>query len=431
MNVASRSSETDDDYFKNEYTISHLELFFFDAETGAFVTRLTINDLTQDEDPPDKQYDITYISKEHGVRTGVYNIFAVANHDHLPEVINHQDELLNLTDSITYHSGIEANIPEKGPVMTSQPTKLLAIDLRPWADKRYYLSIQMERVLAKLQIGVAQDKFELKHQGHKYADINITNYKLVNLNTRYYLFQHYDSLTQLTDQPQFQLPDHFTPYTGQSNTYVVDPLFYQKIPTRTSTIQLSHYFASWFGNFTTENFASMPAAGSHGYSYILENTTFSTSQKNGYSPGVVFKAAVSPTFVYLYNAKTRTLQEETRPEYWPETLYLYNFNFYGSLHAVYLASSLALDELLTYTDAQLNTYGIKQCKFNMGTYETFYTYWIQHQKDNEPMSPMNYAIVRNNFYKLTVSGISGLGNSSIQPDILRNNYPNSYVDIEK
>ena len=75
--------------------------------------------------------------------------------------------------------------------------------------------------------------------------------------------------------------------------------------------------------------------------------------------------------------------------------------------------------------------GIKQCKFNMGVYETYYTYWIRHQTDTPThMIPMEYAIVRNNFYKINIKGVSGIGDSSIIPDIMRDNYPNSYEDIE-
>jgi hypothetical protein len=89
-----------------------------------------------------------------------------------------------------------------------------------------------------------------------------------------------------------------------------------------------------------------------------------------------------------------------------------------------------LDELEKYTDAQLKQYGIKQCMFNMGVYETFYTYWIRHRNNpTDWMGPMQYGIVRNNFYQLVVSGVSGLGNSSITPDVLRDNYPNSYTDV--
>ena len=130
LNVAAPNL-SEEDYFQNEYTVSHLELFFFDAETKKFVTKAVINDLTQDEDSYDKQYDISYIIRSLGIRVGIYNVFAIANYDYSPISINNQDELINLTDNITYQSGIEANIPDKGPVMTNRATSQLSIDLIP------------------------------------------------------------------------------------------------------------------------------------------------------------------------------------------------------------------------------------------------------------------------------------------------------------
>ena len=46
----------------------------------------------------------------------------------------------------------------------------------------------------------------------------------------------------------------------------------------------------------------------------------------------------------------------------------------------------------------------------------YYTYWIRHVADDaaDVISPMEYAIVRNNIYQLNVVSISGLGSS--QPD---------------
>lgn len=430
LNVAAPNL-SEEDYFQNEYTVSHLELFFFDAETKKFVTKAVINDLTQDEDADDKQYDISYIIRSLGIRVGIYNVFAIANYDYSPISINNQDELINLTDKITYQTGMEANIPDKGPVMTNRATSQLSIDLIPWAGKKYVMAIELERVLAKIQIGVAQNGFEIKHEDKKYAEVNLTNYKLVNLNKEYYLFQHKDVMSELGSQPQFQLPNHFSNYTDEGNQYIVDPYFYRKTSSMSDANKFADHYVSWFGEFNTKNFASMPAAGNYGYVYILENTSFRTSQKNGYSPGIVFKGAVSPVFVYLYDNKTKTLIEEQRPEYWPHTIYLYKYNFYGSIQAINVASGLMLDELVTYTDSQLKNYGIKQCKFNMGVYETYYTYWIRHRINaGNQMGPMSYGVVRNNFYKLTVAGVSGIGDSEIVPDIMRDNYPNSYVDIE-
>lgn len=430
LRVATRANSADEYYFHNEYTISQLYIYFFDAETKEFYTRVSADGLTKEEYHNDTEYDITYLFETVRLHAGVYDIFTIANFDYAPEEVKDEAELLNLVDSLTYQEGIEANMPDKGPVMTNRATSHLAVNLMPYINKYYVLQVELERAIAKLQIGVSQNTFPLTHDYRKYADINITNYKLVNMNRRYYLFQHRDNLPTLTAQPVFTLPFHFDDYSECGEEYVVDPYFYEKTPNVTDAKRFAKYYRSWFGDFTTEDFASMPSADNHGFAYVLENTAFKSVQKNGYSPGIVFKGAVSPVFVYLYDFNEHMLKEERRPEYWPKTIYLYNYNFYGSIQAVNVASGLGLDELQTYTDAQLKPYGIKQCMFNMGVYETYYTYWIQHRSNtDEPMGPMRYGIVRNNFYQMTITGISGLGNSVITPEILRDNYPNSYADV--
>lgn len=430
MKVPAASGDASEYYFHNEYSISRLDIYFFNAATKAFFTKAMITDLTEAETPSDANYDITCVFDDVKIHSGIYDIFFVANYDNAPEEPANEMELLNMIDSITYKAGIEANIPEKGPVMTNRATDFQAVDLIPWMNKTYVMNIEMERVVAKLQIGVGYNSFQLTHNSKKYADINITNYKFVNLNKQYYLFQHKDELTTLSEKPEFQFPNHFSEYKDAGEQYVVDPLFYEKNENTGNVNAFGSYYQSWFGNFTTEDFASMPSAGNYGYAYILENTSFKTFQKNGYSPGIVFKAAVSPVFVYLYDYTNYTLQEEYRPEYWPKTIYLYKYNFYGSISAINKASGLALDELITYTDAQLKSYGIKQVNFNMGSYETFYTYWIRHRNSPAiPMGPMEYGIVRNNFYRMIVVGVNGIGDSKITPQCVRDNYPNSYEDI--
>jgi len=430
VKVPKRGGDIDEYYFHNEYTISTLYIYFFDANTKQFFSKASVTGLTKEESYYDTQYDITYLFNTIRLHAGVYDIFTIANYDYAPEEVTDEVEFLNMVDSLTYQDGIEANMPDKGPVMTNRATSLLGVDLVSWINKYYVLNVEMERAVAKLQIGVAQNSFQLSHDGKKYADINLTNYKLVNLNRCYYIFQHRDSLPTFTEQPAFTLPYYFREYSDDGEQYVIDPYFYQKKNDVASVARFKQYYKSWFGAFTTEDFASMPSADNHGYAYILENTAFKDCQKNGYSPGIVFKGAVSPVFVYLYNFSEHALKAEYRPEYWPKTIYLYKYDFYGSIQAINVASGLTLDELETYTDDQLKVYGIKQCKFNMGVYETFYTYWIHHRSNaTDKMGAMEYGIVRNNFYKLIVTGISGVGHSTITPNVMRDNYPNSYTDV--
>lgn len=431
MNVVTRSSEDPEQYhFHNEYLITRLDIYFFDAETKKFYTKLKIEDVTELKPISESKYDISYFSDNIRILAGVYDIFAIANYEYAPDDAEDEVDFLNLVDSITYKEGIEPNIPDRGPIMTNRATSSLAVDFSTSLNKDHLIEIDLERVMAKLQIGVSQNTFQLKHNMRKYADINITNYKLVNLNRQYYLFQHKDVLYALTKQPVFILPNNFSDYSDEGDEYVVDPLFYKKTSQRFDAERFRDYYLSWYGNYTTEDFAAMPSAQNYGYAYVLENTAFKTNQKNGYSSGIIFKAAVNPVLVYLYNSKEQTLKEEYRPEYWPKTIYFYNYNFYGNIQALNVATGFELDELVTYTDEQLKPYGIKQCNFNMGVYETYYTYWIQHRsKDEDSMGPMEYGIVRNNYYKIKIVDISGIGTSTITPEIMRDNYPNSYSDV--
>lgn len=428
--LPNRASGNEEYFFHNEYIISKLNLYFFDTNTKKLFTMIPITEMTE-EPTDDSQYDITYIYKTLKIKAGVYDIFAIANYEDAPETVSNENEFLNLVDNLTYAEGILASIPDKGPVMTSCATSQLAVNLIPYINKEYMLTIPMQRVLAKLQIGVRQNSFQLLHEGKKYADINLTNYRLVNLNKSYYLFPHRDILSKLTPQPEFVMQYNFLDYNDVGDEYIVDPYFYDKKPDLSDAEKFEEYYESWFGNYNSSlDMAPMPTAGNFGFAYILENTAYKDSQKNGYTTGIVFKGSVSPVYVYLYDFDNKTLREEYRPEYWPKRLYLYKYEFYGSIQAVNVASGFTLDELQTYTDAGLKPYGIKQCVFNMGAYETYYTYWIRHRNiPAYPMGTMEYGIIRNNFYKLIVTGITGLGNSVIIPDIMRDNYPNSYADV--
>jgi len=417
-------------YFHNEYTISHLDVYFFDAESERLVTIISTGNLTEADDIYDTEYDVSYLFRNIRIHVGKFDIFLVANYPHTLDHITSEAELVDLIDSDTYSNAIFASIPPEGPVMTNRATLLNDIDLTPYVNRDYVASIEVERVMAKLQIGVAKNSFPLTHNGRTYAEVHITNYKFVNLNRSYYLFQHRDELTTLHEQPDFQFPFHYGDYNEEGYQYVVDPLFYLKQPTLDALNSYGAECASWYGNFSGSDFAAMPAAGNYGLAYILENTAFSSSQLNGYSPGIVFKASVSPTFVYLYNQGERQLNEEYRPEYWPQIIYLFKHNFYGSIQAINRAGNLQLDELQTYSDDELRQYGIKQCKFNMGSYETHYTYWIQHrQPGDSPMGPMRYGVVRNHFYRMVISGVTGIGYSEINPEVMREDYPNSFADV--
>lgn len=67
--------------------------------------------------------------------------------------------------------------------------------------------------------------------------------------------------------------------------------------------------------------------------------------------------------------------------------------------------AVTLDRSGVVTRVALRPYGVS-------TYENatcYYTWWVKHSNDNSKVGPMEYGIVRNNIYKLTVKSVAGLG----------------------
>lgn len=411
----------DENILYHESLISQLYLYFYDANTKKLASEFQLEDITRQEIRP--SYDMTYLCKTLRIPVGYYDVFAIANYENAPTNIEDEDEFLSLQDSTTFKKGILSTVSEAGAIMTNNASTCLGLDFTKAAGSHLFLTIDMERVVSKIMISKAQDTFELTNNGQKYAEVSLTNYKFINLNTRFYLFRHTARLDRFEAPDRYILPDNFQPTLTANNEYVIDPTFFLKDPEGQHLSELSSLFKSSLTHPNGSDFAAFPSVGQYGLAYILENCSYKTCQKNGYSTGVIFKASVSPAFVFLYDKATGNLVKETRPEYFTETLYLYNFNFYGSLKALNQASGLSLDESKTYTDAELATVEVKQIRFNMGIYETYYTYWIRHNDSarTADMSAMTYAIVRNNYYQLTIEGISGLGDSEIVGEPLRDN----------
>ena len=149
--------------------------------------------------------------------------------------------------------------------------------------------------------------------------------------------------------------------------------------------------------------------------YLLldfENTSITSTDKNGvtyyfldyaeenvvskdlaetqcakYCTGIVFKAKYTPAGI--------TAESDG-------SFYQYNNKFYGTLDQI--KNELGVGYI---GPADMERYGIT--KYEGGI--CYYTYWIKHADDGDDtkVSPMEYAIVRNNIYQINVTGVSGIG----------------------
>lgn len=439
-----------------ECLVSMVDFYFFDPVSKQLVQKTRVENpdvITYTSGPYYEQKVVVYQINNVQIRPGKYNVYAVANYDGVSKTITDQDTFLNLVDKDAYKAGVTMDIPTlykedgteiKGPVMTSPATEHINLDLTSYKGKSYPLTINLNRVLAKIQLrqytGDNNRYFTLCQEGKDpstdwYARITITNYKYVNMNKCFYLFQHYDYLPAWDVQTTFDFPSNFIvkeSYTDDE--YVIDPHFYEKVNTTEAVNQMADKYYNWYGNFTLDNMNTMPASKNpaqettNSCRYILENTCYKDYQKNGYSPGVVLQANVVPNSVKTWDTTSNTWIDEPAQTH-KSTIYLYNFQFYSTIADINRVSGLTLENR-TYTDAELAAYNIKQCKAtDKSEYETFYIYWIRENVSAVPMTSMNYGVVRNHFYNLCIVGVSGLGNSVVTPETLRDNHPNSYVDV--
>ena len=146
----------------------------------------------------------------------------------------------------------------------------------------------------------------------------------------------------------------------------------------------------------------------HFLSYVSENTLPGVeAQINGLSTGVVFRG-------YLHDGTAKLSGTEN--------LYVYANKYYGNWAAVQTAATPGTDAALTgaYEAVKADPTDLAACAtagFTVytpdasGNYPVYYYYWNRHNDndDNFKMGPMEFAVVRNNVYKLAVTKINNFG----------------------
>ena len=149
--------------------------------------------------------------------------------------------------------------------------------------------------------------------------------------------------------------------------------------------------------------------------YSLENCSMWQAQKNGYSTGVMFKASFTPNNnVYSVGGDGNLVLAD--PSSYPDSLYFYNYKFYTSYEALGKAG-LDLSQITGAED--LDYHKVKHFGKRDGKFVCYYDYWIKHMDNNDPyvMGIMEFAVVRNNLYRLLITSITELGFSTPNIDI--------------
>lgn len=115
------------------------------------------------------------------------------------------------------------------------------------------------------------------------------------------------------------------------------------------------------------------------------------AQRSTYCTGIVFKAQYIPKGFE---------DKQDKSFYW------YSGKAYASWDEIGIAG---------LTESNYEDYGVIYYREGI----CYYTYWIRHADDDNPdvISPMEYAIVRNNIYQLQINSISKIGGNTPQDEV--------------
>ena len=403
------------------------------------------------------------------LENGTYNVIVVAN----PGTDWWTGRSITLADVRDYIQTTAWTVSESGYsnfVMTSAADATLTLNSNPESDPAT-AEVNVERMAARLDYK-AEAPYTCTDPAYSGATVEITGAALVNnLTEGSYLLKRVAD--DVNGNNLSYLGDETADENGVATNYVLDPWTASKNGNLYGTwfMNGSPDPNWWAGYVQPVTSVSDGAETWQRIGYTLENTTAADAAGSDYSTGVVFKAKFYPkgvanytdgeTFFALGNRLFASMEDMMKNFYgskfdelddlikkcetWRDVKQFitstlltndpsgYNKYLEGLAEgkddtgAVSDASSLiwsnymlnecgyskdengkvVLDQNGKVTRIALKPYGTR-------TYEDatcYYTWWVRHSNDNDDTKKdiMEYAIVRNNIYKITVESIYSLG----------------------
>lgn len=158
--------------------------------------------------------------------------------------------------------------------------------------------------------------------------------------------------------------------------------------------------------------------------YCYENTMLKDKQKNGYTTGIVFKAEIAPSKMMQKKTGSGGVEENSTFTSMSEIFY-HSGIFYKDIAALKEAGVLLADGTTSSSasgaPADLKKNDVQCFKKGSadGKFVCYYPYWIKHiPSENVAEDVMEFGIVRNNVYQVTVTGIQGVGKDGVTEDII-------------
>lgn len=447
---------------KDEYKVTKANLYLFPGGTGSsfgsakLTEIISISQFTQTTTTTTDQKTIVWTSKKTALTPGDYRIYIVVNGtvngvgDSDKETLTEADFLAKTTAAAT---SVIAAVPSDGLVMASRSPNSNNSNTLPYIaqeitkDPEQTIAATVERVMGKITVTAGGTNASSAATANKYTsfsttvtaignitDITLKNYYVVNARKEGYYFRHVDKESTVTN------PLTEANYGNSSATlpYVTDPKTYNK--TYTSTPALANSYGDWylqgssafgllsFGTFSG-TYTDMPGYSSGAVetkvaAYCYENTMLKDKQKNGYTTGIVFKAEIAPSKMMQKKSSGDGVEETTTIGSIGEIFY-HSGIFYKDIEALKEAGVLLADGTTSSSasgaPADLKKNDV-QCfkKGNTdGKFFCYYPYWIKHLPSADTAEDvMEFGIVRNNVYQVTVASIQGVGKDGVTENII-------------
>lgn len=446
----------------DEYKVTKANLYLFPGGTGSsfgsakLTEIISISQFTQTTTTTTDQKTIVWTSKKTALTPGDYRIYIVVNGT--VNGVGDSDkgtltEAAFLAKTTADATSVIAAVPAEGLVMASRSPNSNNSNTLPYIaqeitkDPEQTIAATVERVMGKITVTAGGTSASSAATVNKYTsfsttvaqinnikDITLKNYYVVNARKEGYYFRHVDKESSATN------PLTGANYGNSSATlpYVTDPKTYNK--TYTSTPVLANSYGNWylqgssafglssFGTFSG-TYTDMPGYSSGAVetkvaAYCYENTMLKDKQKNGYTTGIVFKAEIAPSKMMKKRSSGGGVEETTTIGSIGEIFY-HSGIFYKDIEALKEAGVLLADGTTSSSangapaDLKKNDVQCFQKGNTDGKFICYYPYWIKHlPSEGTAEDVMEFGIVRNNVYQVTVASIQGVGKDGVTENII-------------
>lgn len=400
----------------DENEVHDLNVFFFQGEVTAAGERLGINsqgdipivahhyfpNLTPSASGSITRYWTPSVEIQGLLIGETYDVLVVANAGDKFEMATSHQTLSALRDET--HLAMSEEPDGHHFLMASAGPEVNSIEIIPnnSPTNPSVVSVNVERLAARVDYHIAEE-YSVEDTEDK---VKIVGATLVNkYKGSSYLFKRVtEGTSDLTATSSvIYLADEKGSSTEPASNYVVDPKTLNP-PTSDIGSYYDIYFptvADWTSitwQQPDEKITSEYKSVTYGLlDYTQENVVLAadaTSSMSQYCTGVVFKAQYTPA----------NIDAET-------TFYWYAGKAYKTLTEI----QPVMGGNITLNEDNYSIYGIRRYENGI----CYYTYWIRHADDANPdvISPMEYAIVRNNLYQLDIQSVSDIGSVTPQDEV--------------